>query len=375
LVSLRSLRLSPLPFDGEQARPKVASLRSVSITISAAALSPQGTCLAFTLVLYSQRLPAWEVVTPYLAVVLLVLSGIALPARLSAQRSQSIGGHVYLEDNIHPARGITVDLLSAEHTSVATARTDDSGEFRFGGVQPTQYFVSVQLSDYEPISISIDLTDEVGDNLNIYLKSIVQTRNSTSTLAVSVHELSMPPKARKLFSSGQKKLYQDQDAKAAVADFEQALAVAPTYYEASYQLGMAYLALNNGPLAEIAFRKSIETSGDTYGEADVRLGALLLDHSNADAENVIRKGVQLSPNFWRGHYELGRALVIQKRLPEALSAAEKARELAPKMAPVYHLLSSIHFLQGNYPALLQDLDTYISLDPDSPNARGAKQLR
>jgi tetratricopeptide (TPR) repeat protein len=219
------------------------------------------------------------------------------------------------------------------------------------------------------------LNYEIPNHLVIYLRSISKERNSTATASVSAHELSMPPKARKLFAAGQKKLYESQDAKAAIADFEQAVAVAPTYYEASYQLGMAYLALNNLPLAETAFRKSIESSGDSYGEADVRLGALLLDRSDANAELVIRKGVQLSPNFWRAHYELGRALLSQKQLPEALSAAEKARELAPKMAPVYRLLSSIHFSQGNYSALLQDLDTYIALDPDSPNARGAKQLR
>lgn len=332
-----------------------------------------GACLCPGVIL--GRLARLGGATRHLAVVLLVLSCIGLPARLCAQRSNSIGGHVYLDDNSRPARGISVNLLNVQYTSIASANTDDSGEFRFGSVQATQYYVSVHLKDYEPVSIGLDLTYEPGDNLTIYLKSIAKARNTTSTAAVSAHELSMPAKARELFASGQEKLYQNQDAKAAVADFEQAVAVAPTYYEASYQLGMAYLVLNDAPKAEIAFRKCIESSGDTYGEADIRLGALLLDHSNADAEIIIRKGVQLSPKFWRGHYELGRALVSQKRLPEALSAAEKARELAPNIAIVYRLLSSIHFLQGNYSALLQDLDTYVRLDPDSPNGRGAKQLR
>jgi tetratricopeptide (TPR) repeat protein len=292
-----------------------------------------------------------------------------------AQRS-TIAGQVYLDDNAHPARGITVNLLNAEHTSISTTKTDDSGEFRFMGLLIAQYFVSVQLPDYDPVSLSIDLHFEVDDHLTIYLKSTAKERDTTSTSSsVSAHELSMPPKARKLFAAGQKKLYQEQDAKGAVADFEQAIAIAPTYYEASYQLGMTYLALNNLPLAETAFRKSVETSGDTYGGADVRLGALLLDRSNPEAESVIRKGVQLSPDFWRAHYELGRVLVSRKQLPDALAAAEKARELAPNMAPVYRLLSSIHFLQGNYSAVLQDLNTYISLDPDSPNGRGAKELR
>jgi tetratricopeptide (TPR) repeat protein len=299
-----------------------------------------------------------------------------MPAGLSAQRSQTIGGHVYTEDDT-PARGITVSLQNSEHTSISTERTDESGEFRFAGVHPLQYFVSIEDRNYDPVSIAVDLTYEPGDAMKIYLKSTAKARNANaaSTQSVSAHELSMPAKARGLLASGQKKLYEDRDTKSAIADFQQALTVAPTYYEASYQLGMAYLVLNNPSLAELAFRKSIESSGDTYGEADIRLGALLVEHSNADAEGVIRKGVQLSPNFWRGHYELGRVLVSQKRLPEALSAAERARELAPNMAPVYRLLSSIHFLQGNYSALLKDLDTYIGLDPDSANGRGAKELR
>jgi Tetratricopeptide repeat len=328
----------------------------------------------FFVMVYSHHSPDWGAVTQHRSAVLLLLSFIALPAPLLAQRG-FVGGHVFLEDNAHPARGVTVELLNVEHSSIARTRTDDSGEFTFGGFRLAQYFVTVQVADYDAFSLGIDLNYEVSDHLIIYLKPISKGRNSVSGGNVSAHELSMPSKARKLYASGQKKLYQEQNATGAVADFEQAVVIASGYYEASYQLGMANLALNNPSQAEIAFRKSIESSSDTFGDADVRLGALLLDHSNPEAEKFIRRGVELSPNFWRAHYELGRALVSQKKLPEALAAAEKARELAPNMAPVYRLLSSIHFLQADYPAVLEDLDTYISLDPDSPNGRGAKQLR
>lgn len=78
---------------------------------------------------------------------------------------------------------------------------------------------------------------------------------------------------------------------------------------------------------------------------------------------------------WLGHYELGRALLNQNRLPEALAAAEEAQRLAPKALLVYRLLSNIHRLQQNYPALLADLNAYIDLDPDSPAGLRAKQIR
>jgi tetratricopeptide (TPR) repeat protein len=325
---------------------------------------------------YSKRVAVEEVVTPQRVLWVVLLSCMVLPVRVCAQRSTTIGGHVYLEDNSHAARGIEVHLVNEQHSSLSSVSTDESGEFRFGGVRPTQYFVTIQVPAYEPVSVSVDLTYEPGDNLIIYLKPVAKARSASPTGAtVSAHELEMPEKARDLFAAGEKKLYQGHDAHGAITDFQQALVEAPTYYEASYQIGMAYLVLNNSASAEVAFRKAIELSGDTYGDADVRLGALLLDRSDPEAGKFIRKGVELSPNFWRSQYELGRVLVGEKNFPEALTAAEKARDLAPNMAMVYRLLSSIHFAQSNYPALLQDLDMYIKLDPDSPNAVGAKQLR
>jgi regulator of sirC expression with transglutaminase-like and TPR domain len=42
---------------------------------------------------------------------------------------------------------------------------------------------------------------------------------------------------------------------------------------------------------------------------------------------------------------------------------------------VYRLLSNIHLQQKDYPALLQDIDQYLKLDPDSPAGVRAKELR
>jgi tetratricopeptide (TPR) repeat protein len=139
---------------------------------------------------------------------------------------------------------------------------------------------------------------------------------------------------------------------------------------------MAYLSLGNAGEAEKSFRTSIKVIGDKYGEANVRLGAILLDQGNSpEGEKAIRRGLQLSPNFWLGHYELGRALLNQKHIREAQDSAEHARQLAPGTAIVYRLLANIHLQQKNYPALLQDIDEYLALDPDSPAGLRAKELR
>ena len=186
----------------------------------------------------------------------------------------------------------------------------------------------------------------------------------------------MPAKARDLMESGKKKLYLDKNAPGGAADFQRAISVAPKYYEAHYQLAIAYLTQGNGAEAEKSLRKSVEVRGDKYGDADVRLGAIFLDRGNfAEGERTIRRGIQLNPNFWLGHYELGRALFHQKKVTEAQVSAERARLLAPAAPIVYRLLANIHLQEKDYPALLQDLDEYLKLDPDSPAGMRAKELR
>jgi len=312
------------------------------------------------------------------ALAALTLLALALPVRLPAQtaRGYSITGYVYYQDSTRPAKFVTVTIQTEQHQYLLSDVTSETGGFHFTGLKLSQYLVVIQVDGFESVSLSLDLAFDDGNGLAIYLKPLPNKQKALPGPSVSVHELSMPTKAREFLASGQKRLYQDKDAQAAVADFQQALAVAPTYFEASYQLGMAYLTLGNPTEAEGAFRKSVESSGDSYAEADVRLGSLLLDHSNLpEAEKFIRKGIQLNPNLWLGHYELGRTLLVEKRLSEALESAEHARLLAPNVPLVYRLLSNIHLLQNDFAALLEDLNTYVSLDPDSPAGLRAKQLR
>ena len=143
-----------------------------------------------------------------------------------------------------------------------------------------------------------------------------------------------------------------------------------------YQTGMAEVALSKANDAEASFRKAIELSGDKYPEADVGLGKVLLEKGDfTGAEKSLRIGAESNPGSWEAQYELGRALLGENRLDDAEKAAEQAKTLSPTTALIYRLLSNIHLKQKNYAALLQDLDAYIKLDPDSPAGLRAKQMR
>ncbi len=293
-----------------------------------------------------------------------------------AQKPSTIAGNVYYGSDYNAAKNVPVCLYDSERTLLETQNTSDDGQFRFGALRRATYFIVVDIDGYEKISLDVDVSMASDKGLAIYLKSTSKTQKPSHLKTVSVHELSMPAKARELMDSGMQKLYGDKNPQAALSDLEQAVALAPTYYEASYQLAMAQQSLGDRAQAEKSLRNSFEHSNHTYAEASIALGGILLDRGDTtEAEQCIRRGLQLNPNLWLGHYELGRALLQQDHLADALSSAEQARQLAPNVPIVYRLLSNIHLKQKDYSALLLDLDTYLTLDPSSPAGQRAKQVR
>ena len=184
-----------------------------------------------------------------------------------------ISGYVYCEEKSHVPLNVQVDLRDAQQTQLASVAASDGGEFRFDGLKQGVYTVSVNEPGYEPVSVKLDLSGASQKDVAICLKRSTKSQDSPKSSTISTHELSMPAKARDLMESGKKKLYEDKNSAGGMGDFQQAISLAPGYYEAHYQLAMAYLSLGNTRRSgRRASAKSIEVSGDKYGEADVRLG-------------------------------------------------------------------------------------------------------
>jgi hypothetical protein len=287
-----------------------------------------------------------------------------------------IVGTLYYSGAGQPAVNVMIQLTDSQGAPISTTMTDESGGFRFGGLNGGTYIINIHVQDFQPIEMPVDLTYNSERGLDIYLKPVSLGAGSSPGSYISAHELSMPAKARELMDSGKKKLYEEKNARAGLEDFRAASEAAPGYYEPYYQIGMADMTLGDTGGAEKSFRKSIELSGDKFAEGEVGLGSLMIDKGNyAEGEKAIRRGIELKPTFWLGHYELGRMQMNQNLFADAEKSADEARALAPTALIVYRLLSNIHLQEKNYPALLGDLNAYIKLDPKSIMGVHAQQLR
>jgi tetratricopeptide (TPR) repeat protein len=318
----------------------------------------------------------------FLGVFLLFVSlPVRTPGFLLASVAQiagnSLTGSVFSDGRNQRIAGASVVLCDDGGARLEETVSDESGKFSFQGLRPAYYVLRVNAGGFVTAEMQVDLSLGSERDFTVMLKGEPAAATVPSgTATISAHELAMPQAARDLLTSGQKKLYAERNAQAALQDFKSATRQAPNFYEAYYQAGMAYLALQNSPEAEMQFRKAADLSEKKYGDADIALGTLLL-HRNAlnEGESLLRQGLALNSHSWPGQFELGELELSRGHMEAALAAAQSAVELAPQQPVVYRLLSIIELRRKDYPALISALDAYIELDPNSPAGVRAKELR
>lgn len=310
----------------------------------------------------------------------IVLFLLITPSRAVSQFAHStvtVSGMALTEGRNQRIEHVQVRLCDGGGNLLEQTVTSESGEFTFRGLQRGHYLLTLEANGFQNTQVPLDLSYASDRGMTIYMSPVATEPVVTpSGQTVSAHELSMPQSARKLVESGKKKVYVDKNLQAGLQDLQHAVAEAPGYYEAYREIAIVYVSMGKRDNAQENFRKSIEVSHDTYGDADVGLGILFMEKGDVDAgEKAIRRGVELNPSSWLGFYELGKLELNRNRLDLALNSAERAKSLAPSTPIIYRLLANIHMQQKNYKDLLGDLEAYIRLDPSSPAGIRAAQMR
>ncbi|MDH3646972.1 MAG: tetratricopeptide repeat protein [Gammaproteobacteria bacterium] len=157
----------------------------------------------------------------------------------------------------------------------------------------------------------------------------------------------------------------------AVEQFKRATQHDPEFAQAyvsladAYQLQMYYSGAAQNevqPLARNAIDKALNLD-DRLGEAYVSL-AFLIDGTDGKAgEEAYRKGLQLRPNYARGHHWYGTFLNSRGRLDEARAELEKAVELDPMSPIIQSSLGTLYQRMGLVKETLERLNHAIEIDP------------
>ena len=311
-------------------------------------------CLAATIPCWAQRTPSRD-----------------------TTRTFFIQGSVRRNDDQRTVEMLKVDLKKFTGETVSTAFTRSNGEFEFTNLAAGHYYIVIEEKGFEPVREVIELVNGSRPGVLIWLRRPIEVgQTEAAGLKISKHELSLPSKARDTMQKGMEQLYEKKDVKGSIDSFNRAVASAPAYYEAYFQMGIAYTRLGQMDEAERAFRKSIEVSENHYAEPLTALGALFCNEKKfAEAEPLLSRSLELNADSWQAHFEMARAQVGLNQVDAAEKNAMEARSKKADEPQVYLVLANIHIRKRNYTALLEDLDTYLKLDPNGAMAGQARDLR
>jgi len=257
-----------------------------------------------------------------------------------------IFGTVFLEGANRPIGDIIVNIRSLTGGPFVSVLTDWSGRFHMRGLNSGVYEIVVEEAGYEPIRETLQLLRGPSPPLELYLKAGNSSPVRRTDYAVSVRELRIPVKARNAFEKGLERLAKN-DAVGSRTQFLRATATFPDYYEAYYHMGVADLKLGREEEAAQAFQRAIDLSGGHYAWAQFAVGLLLCRRGEyAEANTIIREGLEVDGRSATGHLFLSVALFHLNRLEEAEKSAREALLRKPGFALAYLMLAGRPRAQG-----------------------------
>lgn len=285
----------------------------------------------------------------------------------------TISGTVFLPGEL-PASQVAVTLKSHDAGVFRGLLTDYEGRFEVSGLPAGRYEVGIEEQGYEPYRTTAQFD---GNSLKLELRmaALAAPQPPPNAYTISVRELNIPGKAQTEYHKGLERLAK-KDQNGSLNHFMKAIQLFPGYFEALYHAGIVHTNLGHLEKAMQSFQRAVVTSGGRYAKAVFGVGYLhYLQGRTAQAETTIRRGLEIDPNSPDGYVILGMTLLRLNRTDEAERSAREALVRDPNAANAYLVLADTCARRQNYREQIQDLDSYLRLDPAGPASKRANEVR
>jgi tetratricopeptide (TPR) repeat protein len=307
--------------------------------------------------------------------VLLVFLSLFRGAILAQSGSLSIAGYVRDESTQEAISSARVELQTLSGVRVGQADiSGSSGQFHLAA-DAGEYYLIAERSGFQPAKLTLGSLPQ--SNVVVLMHRLHPGDGSSSQGSVSLHELSIPAKARSAFAKGADRLAKDNpDYGRAIAEFQRAIKEFPSYYEAYTEMSIAQFRSGDNRSAEESLRKAAELSENHYAKGMALLAELLNSQNRfVEAESAARQAVAADGSSWRGPCQLARALSGLRQPSEAEASAKRALELDPGNSMVLLVLGNIHVQERNYLAAAHDFDQYLGRVPSGPQSDMVRKSR
>jgi len=296
---------------------------------------------------------------------------------VQAGPERSIGGRLIFENGAFTCeQQCLVTLLAFGGRPVQTVVADLAGHFAFLSVPRGAYSVRVEIDGFEPVTQAVGEYD-LGGSVDVFVPLKRKQAGITGTAeVVNISEFLQlyPKKAVALFEKGNESLNNKKNGDA-IKYLQHAVELAPTFYAAHNQLGVAYRDAGRFDDAEREFLLAHELNS-TGVQPLLNLTSLYLDENKPEeAVNTGEQAVKTNSHSAPAFLSLGLALYKASQLDRAEAALKRALDLAPKMAAVRLMLANVYLKLRQYDDTLDQLNSYIAENPRGEQLPDAIRMR
>jgi tetratricopeptide (TPR) repeat protein len=257
--------------------------------------------------------------------------------------------------------------------------TNENGNFAFRGLPTGSYTISIEKeADYKPYSTSVDVRQFRGGppqvfTLNIQLE--FKDRVEPPKPAVLRAEFANVPKKALAYYDNAFEQAKKSDYLGAIEQLKLAIAEYPSFTLAFNELGVQYLKLNRLEDADEAFQRALKIDPDSLAALINRGIANVMLKRYGEAVPILRKALKKNDQSAVGHYFLGQALanlgLFDDAEKELLTSLELGKE---KMKEAHRILAIIYTSRGAKKQAADELEAYLKLAPDAPDAEKLKDM-
>ncbi|HEX8284884.1 MAG TPA: tetratricopeptide repeat protein [Pyrinomonadaceae bacterium] len=290
----------------------------------------------------------------------------------------SIQGRVFLPSGRISDARVRV-LLESTHSSTLSVLTDPNGAFRFNSLMSGSYTVVVEGTEqYESARESVYIEQTTGRTFRetprvatVYLNLRARSAAGSGERPPGVLDASLagvPKPAVDLYHKAVEAARRKENERA-VELLKGALEFAPDFRLALSDLGALYLKLKQPEKAAGPLRAALKLAPEDFPTI-LNYGIALYDRKEfGEAEAQFRKAAQRHSASPTAHFYLGVILLKRRETDEAERELRSAvASGGDSIAVAHYYLGGIYWGRQDYKRAADELETYLRLAPDAPEA-------
>lgn len=308
-----------------------------------------------------------------------------IPGGMNETVNTNLGGNNFIVGRVFWPSGRPVNVrLRIKLVSVSVAAgeiistTDDSGKFVFSRVGAGSYSIVIDREkDFEPVTQSIEIDRSRNPIAQTYTVSIRLTDSAkplTKTGVINTESSAVPKRALERYNKALK-LAGAKDHKRAIEQLRLAVVEYPQFVDAYNEIGVQYMRLNELEKADEALQAALKIKPKAF-EPLLNQGITLFRLTRySEAEQSLRKAISLKEKSTVAHYYLGRCLTSLERYDEAEKELNSAITVGGgEMIEAHRMLASLFIAKGDDRRAADELEIYLRLAPEAPDAAKLRQI-